>query len=331
MNKSTKNLFFVRSPLQIINAYEASQYFHTKNNILILAYNSTNSNTMQLKALANAFNAWEEIIEINNKKTKFFQYIKLIILLKKYYYDKIFIGNFSSLSKAILSNLKYNESYIIDDGTATFIEQKRIHNYFKTHKLNLREMRFFLLGLKAKIKTRINFFTFFNLLPLDNECITKHTFEHTKKLYQLSDTINDNNLYFLGQHLVQESFLSQKNYISYLQQIISKYSSLKIIYIPHRSEPISKEIRALESKQFEILQNEMPIELFFLSKKIYPSRIAGFFSTALYTLSTIFPKSTVESFSINIEDVDKGQETITICQHFFKNTTVIQTPLLPCK
>lgn len=322
-----KNLFIVRSPLQVINAYEASQYFATKNNILVLIHNSTINNTDQTRKIVEMLNVWDEIIEIENKNTKFFQYVKLVKKLKKSVYENIFIGGFSTLHKIILANLKYKEAYVIDDGTATLAIQSSVKDYFNKRPLNGRELRFLFFLLKTKIQKKIHYFTFFNLPNLNNELVIKHKFEHTKKLYHISNTINDNVLYFLGQHLVQEGCCSREVYMHYLNQIVQKYPEKKIIYIPHRSENILDEIKELESQKFQIHKNEIPIELFFLSKGIYPSNIASFISTALYTLSTIFPDSNVESFLIPMEDLDKCNETVAICQRFLNGTSVIQTPL----
>lgn len=329
MAKIAKNLFIVRSPLQVINAYEASQYFETKNNTLILVHNSTLSNKDQTRKIIDMLNVWDEIIEIENRKSKFFQYVKLVKKLKKSIYEKVFIGGFSTLHKIILANLKYQESYMIDDGTATLLAQKTILEYFKNTPLNYRELRFLLFFLKAKIRKNIHFFTFFNLDHLNDEVIIKHQFTFLKKKYLQNDLINDDNVYVLGQNLVSEGMIGKTTYLFYINQIIQRYPSKNIVYIPHRSEGLIEEIKKFESPHFQILKNDMPIEIFFLSKGIYPSIIVSFFSTALYTLSAIFPKSKVESFLIPVEDIQKGNETIAICQGFLKNTPVVQASLQP--
>ena len=274
-------------------------------------------------------NVWDEIIEIENRKSKYFQYVKLVYQLKKSIYENIFIGGFSTLHKIILANLKYDEAYMIDDGTATLIAQKTILEYFKNMPLNYRELRFLLSALKARIRKKVHFFTFFNLVNLHDEVIVTHRFEFLKKKYLKNDLVNNDKVYILGQNLVSEGMIEKETYLFYINQIIQRYQSNNIIYIPHRSEGLIEEIKRFESPHFHMLQNDMPIEMFFLSKGIYPSTIVSFFSTALYTLSTIFPKSRVESFLIPAEDIQKGNETIVICQNFLKSTSVMQTSLQP--
>lgn len=45
------NLFIARSPLQIINALEAIEYFNLNNNILVIVYNYIENNNNQMNTL----------------------------------------------------------------------------------------------------------------------------------------------------------------------------------------------------------------------------------------------------------------------------------------
>lgn len=78
-----KNLFIVRSPLQIINAIEAVHNFNLTDNTLVLIHNRSITNTEQMKDLLNLIK-WEEIIHVEESYgSKFFKYISLIKQLKK--------------------------------------------------------------------------------------------------------------------------------------------------------------------------------------------------------------------------------------------------------
>ena len=324
------NLFIVRSPLQIMNAYEASRHFDTTQNILVIIHNSGSKNIEQIKKMVDIFNLdniWDEIIEIeDNKKSKFFKYVKLIKSLKKNRYETIFIGDFGTIFKSLLANLEHKQSYLMDDGTATIVTHKTISNYFYKKRLRLKELRFLLFGLKAKIKKDIKFFTIFDLKQLNNEIIVKHTFNNVKKRF-LSHKHEDDIIYLLGQNLTQANMVTKEKYIYYVKQIINKYKNKKIIYMPHRTEILHEELKDLANDNFIIKNSTMPIEIFFLKNQVYPKHIISFFSTALFTLNVIFDKSKIESFVISLDDIAVEVDAIKLCQDFLQTTSVIKSPL----
>ena len=167
------NLFIIRSPLQIINAYEAIEYFDLKNNILVTIDTKGLSNAEQISYLKSNDIKWEKEIRFGNtdqkSKSNFLQYIKLIKSLKEYKYDNIFIGDYGSIHKIILANLKSKNQYLLDDGTTTLLR----HIQFKTDKtkskFNLRTFRFKLFGLKTNTKQLLNYFSIFKLNPNSSE------------------------------------------------------------------------------------------------------------------------------------------------------------------
>ncbi len=324
------NLFIVRSPLQIMNAYEASRHFNTTQNILVIIHNAGSKNIEQIKNMVDIFNLdniWSKIIEIeDNKKSKFFKYVKLIKSLQQNKYETIFIGDFGTIFKSLLANLEYKQSYLMDDGTATIITHKTISTYFHKRKLRLKELRFLLFGLKAKIKKDINFFTIFNLKQLNNEIIVKHTFNNVKKRF-LSHKHHDDTIYLLGQNLTQGNIVTKEKYIYYIRQIINRYKNKKIIYMPHRTEILHKELKDLVNDNFIIKDTTMPIEIFFLKNQVYPKHIISFFSTALFTLNVMFDKSKIESFVINLDEITFRVKTVKLCQDFLQTTSIIQSPL----
>ncbi len=326
------NLFIVRSPLQIMNAYEAHQHFDTTKNILVIIHNSGSKNIEQIKKMVDIFNLnniWDKIIEIeDNKKSKFFKYVKLIKRLQQNRYETIFIGDFGTIYRSLLANLEYKQSYLIDDGTSTIIAQKEINDYFHKRKLKLKlkELRFLFLGLRVKIRKSIDFFTIFDLKPINDETIIQHNFTNVKKKF-LSHKHKDKNIYLLGQNLTQANIVSKEKYIFYIKQIIAKYKDQKIIYIPHRTEILHKELQDLANNNFILKNSTMPIEIFFLKNQIYPRHIISFHSTALYTLNIIFNESKIESFLINLNDIDEKVDIVKLCQEFLQTTLVLQNPL----
>ncbi len=324
------NLFITRTPMQIVNAFEAAQYFSAAQNILVIIENNQDNNPQQIQKVIEIFNlntVFDDIIKVENKgKSKFIQSIELIKLLNKNQYDTVYLGSYGGVGKLLLANLEYRQSYLIDDGTATLVAHKTIMRNLNKTNIGFKELRALLFGLKIKIKRQIKFFTIFNLEQVENETIVKHTFENVKKRFSLLQKNNDT-IYLLGQSLTDFKIVSKEKYLCYLQQIADKYSNQKIIYMPHRAEILHEELHHLENDNFTIMTNTMPIELYFLVNKIYPKHVISFFTSALYTLDVLFSKSKIESFYIDPSDIDNRVEIVKVCQDFLESTSVIKSPL----
>jgi hypothetical protein len=325
-----KNLFITRTPMQIINAFEAMQHFRCQHSVLLIIHNFQNNNAQQIYKVIESFSLnekFEEIIEIkNSRKSKFFQALSLVKQLKKEHYNRVFLGSYGGVGKLLLANLSYKESYLIDDGIATIVAHKNITTHLNQTKIGFKELRSILFGLKVTIKTPINFFTIFNLEQVHNEIIIKHSFQYVKKSLP-NPTQRDDTIYFLGQNLTEVNIVTKEKYLYYLKQILLKYHDKKIIYIPHRAEILHHEITQLASENFIIKQSTMPIELFFLLQGIYPKHIISFFSSALYTLNVLFSKSMVEAFHIESQDLENRVQNVILCQKFLQTTSIVQSPL----
>lgn len=284
------NLFIVCSPLQIINAIEATNHFDLKDNILVIIYSSYNDpNNIQMDSVANYYN-WQQILGVGNgnQKSKFLSYVSIIKQLKKQQYNYVFSGGLASAKQTIIANISKNKLFYIDDGVETIT---RYHQKLSTNKVNnfrIKYLRFWLLGLKTSIKDPINFFTYFALESLDNIQIIRNDLSYFKQKY-LTDSILDDVIYFLGHPSADTA-----EYMTYIKGFINnvKNDDNQIVYIPHRSEVISHELKMiLDKHKIKIKNTNMPVELYFLTNKITPYSVIGFNTTAFFTLKFLYPKT----------------------------------------
>lgn len=282
------NLFIVFSPLQIINAIEAIHHFDCKNNILIMNYKPCqDKNNEQMDALAK-YHQWDTILTIGEgkRRSKFLRYVSLIKKLKKNCYNHIFVAGFTSAIYTILANLEKNKLFFMDDGVGTI---EAYNNYFslnKQPKLKLKHIRFWLFGFKTKLTDKINLFTYFDLKPLPDVAVIPNNLNWFKKTYVIDITI-DKDIYFLG----HPHDNNPEVYANILEKFIHTHAQ-KIIYAPHRYEKISKPLKKILTQyDVEIRWVGMPIEIYFVTKKIQPYMVAGFCSSAFFTLKFLYPRS----------------------------------------
>lgn len=311
------NLFIIRSPLQFINAIEAKFYFKTTKNILYIIHGKSTINSAHMHKIF-SFSTWDEIIEINpnNKKNNLLNNIKSIKILQEKKYDYIFTGDIGNINTALISSLKKNETYLLDDGTMTLISHQTLHpsqkEAWSTSRF-IKNNRYKLFGLKCNLKKeKINYFTIFNLVPHENEKIIKNNFSFFKQSFLPQLKQGSSTVYFIGQNLIIENIMSEIIYLKYIKNIIKYYSNQTIIYYPHRFEKISEKYRELESKEFIIKESTQPIEIELLTRDCYPNHIASFVSSALSSLKNIFQDSNIDSFIIQEEDLLSHKENFKL-------------------
>lgn len=306
---SLKNLFIVCSPLQIINAIESVYHFDLDNNLLVIIYSSYNdNNNKQMDNIAKYYK-WQEVLTIGDGKqrSKFFDYVKTTKKLQKTQYQYVFSGGFSAAMYMMVANVEKNKLFFLDDGVETIT---RYNQRLKTNKINkfrLKYARFWLFGLKTKLKDRINLFTYFNLKLLPNIEVIHNDLTFFKAKYMVNSTM-DENIYFLGQRLR----MNKLKYALYVKEFISN-ANKKVIYIPHRSELVSNELKkALKDQGAMLKYCNMPIEIYFLTNKITPYAVVGFFTTALLTLRFLYPNSQYKSIylseSSSFENYHKAED-----------------------
>ncbi len=327
-----RNLFFITSPLQLINAIEAREHFKTRNNLLVVIFTEYDSkNRHQINNLVNE-QEWDEVIRFDlrgkDSKTTFFKQIRLVKLLQKQHYDYVFCGNLSSIGKMIIASIQKNTVYLLDDGAVTINHYLNSSGKHKSNKKlsltkKIRQWRFNLFGLKTLPTDTLNLFTSYRFTPHGNEKIIPNDLKYFKQTF-LSHTIPDETVYFLGQPLADIKLVSNETYLEYIRKIIDFYQC-KIIYIPHRAEIVHENLLQLKNENFIVHEIHQPIELEFIASNQYPLRICSFFSSALFTLNILYPKSEIISFVIESDDMVQPRPEIQNVYHYAAANTTIKT------
>lgn len=125
----------------------------------------------------------------------------------------------------------------------------------------------------------------------------KNNFSYINSIKKKKKTVDQNLLFFLG-----TTFFESKNRLDfknkYIHLLNKHYKNMKIKYFPHRNENIRQN---LFGENFEIINIDVPIEIYILELEILPSIICGYYSTALYTLNKILSNSAIKIININFD------------------------------
>jgi len=275
--------------------------FRLKDNILLVVYylNDGDKIISQMRETFKA-TAWDEIIEIGvkKKKSKYLEYISIIKKLKKSRYENLFTGDFGQFSTILISNLNIDNIYAIDDGIGTLKWHEKelnpnLENNIKFSK-KVKMLRYSFLGLKTLFdKKRINYFTMFNLKPYYGELIVKNKFLFMKEYFSNME-VDECTIFFLGQALLEDGWVSKKDYLMFLEYIKNyfKIKNITIFYIPHRRERNIKDLDYLIDEYFKIKNFSIPVELYLFNAEVLPNGVYSFMSTALYSIQEIFSINT---------------------------------------
>ncbi|MDN3614779.1 hypothetical protein ACFFUS_17585 [Vibrio gallaecicus] len=304
------NIFLTTSPLQLICAIEAKSAYKTKNNILIIRDEKTESGKKQIKNLL-VDNQWDHIIKLG-RKNKIWNTSKVIWRLKKINpslsFDNFFLADyFAWRSNVILANIKTENEIIIDDGTNTI----QTYNYLsvksnKTHRnkpsldrmlslLNIKKPR------EISYKDNLSAFTMFNLKESTIK-VQKNTFNQLQIKLKTSDSYDkDGKVGFIGQGLVNARGINLTSYLEILNSILNKHPQ-GIIYFPHRSETqeVSDAIKELDNIDFH--NSKSPLEFEISEQKIKLSAIYGITSAASFTISKIYKELPVYDIQVPVSE-----------------------------
>jgi len=321
MMNQIHNLYIVHSPLQILSAIEAKENFSLKNNVLVIVRNKFKKNNDLMNNILK-YGTWDQILELNyDKNSKFRNNLKLINRLKKHEYKYIFTGNIGNTNEAIISNLKNEDIYLIDDGTSTLTYHKTKDHTKVKSKFSIRKMRYNLFFLKCAPVENVKYFTLFNIDSNKNEIIVKNKFNYLRNNFLNRVKKSTNKVFIIGQSIAK-GYITEDLYIKYIKQIIQDNKDEEIVYYPHRYEDTEKLSSTIKNKNFIVKKVDLPIELELLEQEYYPKKIISFFSAALFTLNKLFDKTEVNSYVIEYDKVLINLDTVKTCYDELKSENV---------
>lgn len=294
------NVFLVTSPFQYICANEAREAYGTDNNLLIIIDQDNPTGQKQMEALLNKKD-WDHVINYPRHKRTFItpKIIKTINKLSNGSLETLFYSEYYAWrSKLIIRNLDFKKHVFFDDGTMTFfdyydhIEPK---STFYRPRL-LQDFQLYLQNIKPIGK--LVFFEnteIFSIFEFKN-CVTQYKENKLNTLKTSIETrkkeFKPHNV-FIGQGSVDEKGrISVDEYIHMIKSTLKK-SKYPLLYIPHRTEAVHVKQRIEKLEEIIYHQPDYPIEIELSESGIMPMTIMGLSSTALYTLSKIYPEASI--------------------------------------
>lgn len=312
----TRNIFLVKSPLQLLNAIEAKNYYNIKDDECVLVILGDSKSYSQLINLASISNQWEHIVMLSSVSLMFFDPWQTTAIdtkntnksiMRSTFFTirrlnrmaknigtviRIFIGDYNYLYMRHFINLvPHSETVLLDDGTATMevgrrrlsnIDENEIPNIEKAVKIYAKRI---MLGLNDKDPKRLTFFSAYDIETRNNDKVIKNSFRYLKSASK--SMTKDNSVYFLGSPLIETGVVSQKDYIAQLSLIKEYYINKEVIYISHRREDKENLNFIRRDLNIKICSFDYPIEYQISILGPVPSVVSSFVSSALENIRLI--------------------------------------------
>ncbi len=303
-----KNILFVESPLQLINAYEAVSFFGLNNFYYVIRLSGNVNNDKQLKEIVNRLELVDFVfLNLNAQNKKFEDYLVLLLYRFKYVFsskdiEKIYIGNYDSkFLSLIMKQFSNDKIVLLDDGSKTFEIQRTFEP-----------------------SQHLNLFTMYDILPVGKQIVYKNSYNRILALLRDENVVFDNSsVLFIGSKLSEDGAISEKYYITLLNEISEFYDGKTIIYVPHRDEDKNKLKEIGTINNVEVKTIGYPIEFFGLYESAIPATISSFFSTALMTMKAFYAVE-IESFSFDFSNSDCKVEIANLYEYYKKEMNVVR-------
>jgi hypothetical protein len=350
------NLFFIGTPLQLLNATEARHFFGFSDNHLIIALDLHTWPKTGVFARLIQPCEWESVhyITLYNTSKKFsdrfigkYFSIKLENCFYKYYQylNKSRLHriarSFPSVNNLILGNyhgdharhfphlVKHDRLYLVDDGTdVLYINEERK----KHHSIHAPQAACDRQSAWNRIRSNINeslkwnsrqadnitFFTAYNITVKNGDQVIKNEYNCIRK--RIAPALRQGSCLFLGQCLVRDGYLGEAQYLSYLRSVRSYFKDSEVIYVPHPRESKSLVDHVHQHLGFTIRRLGLPIEWQLILDTERPAVLASFFCSALVTCAAIFRREfKLKAFYLQPKDIQKWPEFVEGTYDYFSS------------
>jgi hypothetical protein len=266
------------------------------------------------------FKSWifKDLIYNPERSNNFITICKEIALRFKSF--NLYTSHYDSDSNLLASSiLKPKKIFLLDEGNASFgTALDRRNNRDKKFTLLIKS---FLYKIPIFLPSKITYFTKYNLktnLP-DNIELYKE-----KMIDNSFVALDKDVVIFLGSSVVEVGMIKKNIYCDLLKRISSDYKNKKIHYYPHRKENLNK-LKELEDLGFNIIKNELPFEILFLSFNNMPYIMASIYITGVLDNISKRYKNIPELIMYKFDDVFllKQRDTYRdIYNHLKKNKSL---------
>jgi hypothetical protein len=347
-DNSAPNAFVIYAPYQLLNAIEAVHSLQLSNNHLFVILDQGFDTKLMplirpnewasvrfLSVSTHIRNAWISFLgpRLSGLILRFMGRLKHFMKRRRVdaaiyslgRVQNLFLGMYRNDAKPFMRHfanvLKHDRLLLLDDGTDTLeINRQRNDGIARNGSRYASESVPPWRKVISQIRSRyydwntmdaptLTYFTVYDLEAGNGDRVIKNEYRYLKSLS--GSMHREDTVYFIGQCLVEDRFMTAETYLDYLHRVKEHYLHHKIIYIvhPRESAAMVEKIRdcvGLKTRRFNV-----PIECEMAFHGPIPRELASFFSSALESCRHLLSDATsIVSFQIAAEHLLRGQQEI---------------------
>lgn len=311
------NLYIVRTPLQLFNAFEARQRFAEigTRNILLLVYGNMNDYSI-FKKMTYCLIGWDEIIFFKFKGlAKNLYAFKLPFLLDFHdKYNNIFTGMIYHIPLHLINKLDFLNLWLIDDGNETRLIVNNLESgvYYRSNKSKK------ILGIiqNPDYLKKIKFFTIYDDLNTSHDVIINDYRFFKKSVSDLE--VKKNSCLLIGSNLIGNYIKSKDDYYDILKNIFFRFKDYNLYYAPHRYFTDDDRLE-VQKIGYKIFQYESILEIAQVAQSWRFEKIISIRSSAVDTLQKLYG---IEGCYIKIpKEYFTSESKWKECQEIWNNHT----------
>lgn len=308
------HLYLLQSPLQVINAFEASRCLgaseSTTYKAVIFERNVAETNRLVFNSVEYLGIDCLRTVKYSPRSAgKVFQWLLLSRRLKTLRnVTRVYIGDYSAGMPVAAANLfPHAEKFLLDDGTSTLnFPDFRYRGWRPEDLTSSKNIPW--LQYTTDLPDKLTVFSIYDV-PLsggDRLLPNRLSFLREKFQYDVCGPA-----YFIGTCLADVGGMDQGIFIDHLERAFKwiQKQRRQIIYFPHRREDLSYKTSLFSRYGVETCQPDLPFELYLASSPERPSQISGFYSTVFDTLRLMAPGDSqrLQAFYLPSEDFTSSE------------------------
>ena len=284
-----RHLYFVQSPLQAINAFEARHSIADgaeRHEVIVFEQKEALNNRLLANTLQTlGWPVWRTVPFRAGNAGKMWEWLRLRPSLGGLSeVSRVYIGNYAAGMAVAAANLfPEAEHYLLDDGTSTInFPAFRYEGHRPEHLPAARSAP--LLGYETKLPRELTFFSIYDVgvRPPDKVRANCLTFLQNSQQFDPTGPV-----FFIGSCLPDVEVISFAQFFQLFRAARKWLGDREIVYFPHRRELLDRKRDFFRELGVQVAHQELPFELELIRGAIKPSAIATFYSTALDTLRII--------------------------------------------
>lgn len=343
------NVFFVETPLQLVNAIEAKHSLSLSDNHLVILLSEIYPVERFRTLLSDE--PWESVRYVESRGDSgsgfrrrlrelssprlrnYFDTFGLLGLRRRLdrlagtlgQVDRLFVGNyFLDHMRHLTNRVAHKELVLLDDGTTALgvaAERRKAGEAgLGPPRRPWRQQlvdRF--IGWSLAQAQNATFFTMYDLAVGPSDRIVQHQYEFLRQRAAAQATSDE--VWFLGQTLYYEG-ITEDAYLAQIRLVAERYADRSFVYLPHKGELPGRIDRIHRDLGVSVRTFEVPIEYQLAMRGPLPRILASFYSSALENCRIIFgPQLTIEAIYLDPALLPQAPEFVRTVYDYYESKT----------